>query len=139
MSGMSDAASLQLYCSPETKGKCFTCGFLHSRVVIQSKSSYEEIELPKRYGLESLLEPITISDGKSVQPILECVVGYRNVQGNIGEEAANQQGNFEKAARIVLEQDIKCPKWQAYEQGKSIQQYYMEDSLQRLEELRQKF
>src|SRR5262249_14783841 len=72
-------------------------------------------------------------------PMLECIVGYQNLQGKVSEEAANQKGDFERAARRVIWEDRKCPKWQQYNVGKSIQQYYLEDFMQRLEELRQKF
>lgn len=129
----------------EHRGRCFSCGFLRRAVETQAGTEYREIDCFARSGLEPWLVRIQTDVGREVQPTLECVIGIRDVSGEVSIEAGfqphewDQDQRFERARRIVTWKDIKCPRWRLYTAGKSVQQYYAEDFMLDLEKLRQQF
>jgi hypothetical protein len=124
----------------DQQGKCYTCGFFRLAVPTRNESelAYQEIRWETRY-LGGFYPRIKIDSGASVQPNPGCLIGISYLQDEIGKVAHEVNSDFERAALKVIKEDRKCPKWQGYNPGKPIEQYYMEDFMQRLEELRQKF
>jgi hypothetical protein len=123
--------------APEWKGKCSWCGFMWIGLSKFGAPLYEEVDEFRRVGVSSFLKT---DDGKDrAIPRIECLMSFRDLSGDIAEEATRQQGNWQRAATKVLSEDPKCPYWQMYRSAKPISQYYMESFMERLEELRQRF
>lgn len=143
MHNMSDSSdtpvSTEAYCNglpiaPENYGRCFTCGLLQRSV---PGVGYQEINWYSRWGVLPSLSPTKGSESWSVQPTAACLLDFRDLPNEIGIELETAHGDLEEAARVVFRKDRKCPKWQPYQPVKSLQQYHLEVSMQRLEELRQ--
>src|SRR5436853_68448 len=100
------------------QGKCFICGFLRLAVPVRAGIDYREMDWFLRFGMEPCLVRIQSDKEHTVQPTTECLLGVADLPDEIGQEAARQHGDFERAAHIVFKKDRKCPKWRPYNRGK---------------------
>jgi hypothetical protein len=117
-------------------GKCFSCGFLRLATPMCNGMDYREVGWIARWGMDKIYDRIETDKEHSVQPMPICIVGFADLHNEIGQQAHEEKGDFERAAYLVFWKDRKCPKWQPYNPGKSKEQYYAEDFVYRLEELR---
>lgn len=129
----------EVYCvglplAPENHGRCFSCGFLRRSL---PGMGYQEINWLSRWSILPSLSRAENSEGLSVQPTAECMLGIRDLPNEIGLELGPVQSDLERAAHVVFWKDRKCPKWQPYQPVKSLEQYYAEVFMHRLEELRE--
>lgn len=132
--------------SEEERGKCRSCGFLWAAAFDNSgERKFRDIRVQVRYGSDPFRYEVSMFPTHE-RPV--CILGVANLQDEIAQKdlrdaagkLVHEQGqDFPTAAGIIFKKPRHCQEWVAYSEGKTIQQYYAEAFMERLERLRQQF